>query len=119
MFFIHGPPVSSILGTPFVPRMTSAVDWSPFSPHAATPGGLDVATGWGPTQFGCCPKTVADPPLLAADGRPRRVLLGWLQNGCSSRGTGIQDAAENYDPKFNTKGGSRSLMILIQTMHVF
>ena len=30
-----------------------------------------------------------------AGHRPRRVLLGWLQNGCSSRGSGIQDAAEN------------------------
>eukprot|EP01046_Picozoa_sp_COSAG06_P038082 COSAG06_NODE_4363_length_4329_cov_64.791962_5_plen_163_part_00 len=34
--------------------------------------------------------------MQAADGgRPRRVMLGWLQNGCSSRGSGIQDGAEN------------------------
>jgi hypothetical protein len=34
--------------------------------------------------------------VQAADGgRPRRVMLGWLQNGCSSRGSGIQDGAEN------------------------
>lgn len=33
--------------------------------------------------------------LQGADGRPRRILLGWLQNGCSSKGSGIQDAAEN------------------------
>lgn len=34
--------------------------------------------------------------LQAADGgRPRRVMLGWLQNGCSSRGSGIQDGHEN------------------------
>lgn len=34
--------------------------------------------------------------LQAADGgRPRRVMLGWLQNGCSSRGSGIQDGREN------------------------
>ena len=62
LFFVGSQPAGA--GTPFVPRLTSAVDWSPFSPHAATPGGLDVATGWGPTQYGCCPKTVADPPLL-------------------------------------------------------
>jgi hypothetical protein len=64
LFFIGSQPGGA--GTPFVPqeRLTTAVDWSPFSPHATTPGGLDVATGWGPTQFGCCPKTVADPPPL-------------------------------------------------------
>ena len=64
LFFIGSQPAGA--GTPFVPQeaLTTAVDWSPFSPHAATPGGLDVATGWGPTQYGCCPKTVADPPSL-------------------------------------------------------
>ena len=64
LFFIGSQPAGA--GTPFLPQeaLTTAVDWSPFSPHAATPGGLDVATGWGPTQYGCCPKTVADPPTL-------------------------------------------------------
>ena len=33
--------------------------------------------------------------LQGSAGRPRRVLLGWLQNGCSSKGSGIQDSAEN------------------------
>ena len=84
-------------GTAFVPTKTAAVDWSPFSPHNATPGGLDVAVGWGPTQYGCCPKTVADSPALPGEpGRSRRVLLGWLQNGCSSRtSVGISNSAEN------------------------
>ena len=84
-------------GTPFVSNRTAAVDWSPFSPHSTTPGGLDVAVGWGPTQFGCCPKTVADSPaLLNEPGKFRRVLLGWLQNGCSSHSPiGISDSAEN------------------------
>ena len=95
LFFIGSQPHGA--GTPFVPRKTAAVDWSPFSPNDKIPGGLDVATGWGPTQYGCCPKTVADPPLIAnGDRKPRRVMLGWLQNGCSSRSsTGIQDSAEN------------------------
>ena len=64
LFFIGSQPAGA--GTPFVPNehLTTAVDFSPFSPHATTPGGLDVATGWGPTQYGCCPKTVADPPAL-------------------------------------------------------
>ena len=54
LFFIGSQPAGA--GTPFLPQeaLTTAVDWSPFSPHAATPGGLDVATGWGPTQYGCC-----------------------------------------------------------------
>jgi hypothetical protein len=93
LFFIGSQPGGA--GTPFVPKRTTAVDWSPFSPHAATPGGLDVATGWGPTQYGCCPKTVADSPALA-DGRTRRVMLGWMQNGCSSSSPiGIKDSSEN------------------------
>jgi len=70
-------------GTPFVPRHSQPIDWSPFTPHAETPGGLDVADAWGPTQFGCCPKTVAD-TAAGADGRPRRVMLGWMQNGNSA-----------------------------------
>lgn len=84
-------------GTPFVPRHSQAIDWSPFTPHAATPGGLDVADAWGPTQFGCCPKTVAD-TAIGADGRPRRVLLGWMQNGNSagsSPGLPGSDSHEN------------------------
>jgi len=85
------------VGTPFVSERVAAVDWSPFSPHNTTPGGLDVAVGWGPTQYGCCPKTAADGPALATEpGKIRRVLLGWLQNGCSSSSTiGVSDAAEN------------------------
>ena len=95
MFFIGSQPGGA--GTPFIPQRQEAVDWSPFSPHKATPGGLDVAIGWGPTQYGCCPKTVADsPPVSTNDGKPRRVLLGWLQNGCSSRTSiGISDGSEN------------------------
>ena len=93
LFFLGEQPGGA--GTPFVPRTTWAVDWSPFSPAAATPGGLDLAVGWGPTQFGCCPKTVADTDLLL-NGRPRRVMLGWLQNGCSSReADGKGDGKEN------------------------
>ena len=85
LFIIGSQPGGA--GFPFVPRTQAAVDWSPFTPHNATPGGLDVATSWGPTQYGCCPKTVADTDAVPTDdGKPRRVMLGWLQNGCSSRG---------------------------------
>jgi len=76
-----------------VAQAQDAVDWSPFTPNAAAPLGLDVATGWGPTQYGCCPKTVADTPMVS--GASRRVLTGWLQNGCSSRGNFGKDGAEN------------------------
>ena len=60
LFFLGSQPAGA--GTTFVPRLTTAVDWSPFSPNAQTPGGLDVATGWGPTQFGCC----ESPPFRAS-----------------------------------------------------
>lgn len=80
-------------GTPFVSHHTQAVDWSPFIPSNTTQGGLDLAYDWGPTQLGCCPKTVPGPEL--APGRPRRVMFGWLQNGGSDGNAAHCNSKEN------------------------
>lgn len=80
MFFVGTQPRGP--GTAFVanPRLCTAVDWSCFSPSDVTQGGLDLATGWGATQFGCCPKSTA--------GIARQIMFGWQQNGGSSKGGG-------------------------------
>ena len=70
-----------------------AVDWSCFSPSNVTAGGLDVAWEWGPSQYGCCPKTVGGPD--AAPGKPRRVMFGWQQNGGSDGNAPHGDTNEN------------------------
>ena len=72
LFFLGSQPAGA--GTTFVPRLTTAVDWSPFSPNAETPGGLDVATGWGPTQFGCCESPPFRPLHLSAPPSSQAVL---------------------------------------------
>lgn len=59
MFYLGSQPAGA--GTPFVPNTTlsTAVDWSCFTPSNVTVGGLDLAWDWGASQFGCCPKTAA------------------------------------------------------------
>lgn len=91
MFFVGSQPAGP--GTPFVSARTQAVDWSCFSPSNVTQGGLDLAYDWGPTQFGCCPKSVGGPEV--APGQPRRIMFGWHQNGNSDDRTPHPNSSEN------------------------
>ena len=93
-------------GASFMPRRGNAaagvIDWSCFYPANATTalprGGarLELATDYGLTQFGCCPKTATQPAQQQAPGvkgRSRRVMFGWLQNGGSNDEGGRGDVS--------------------------
>jgi hypothetical protein len=68
-------------GTPFVPTLFRAFDYSCFVPDDSAVDGLGIASSHGVTQFGCCAKTGAGPDV--GGGQKRRVLFGWQQNGNS------------------------------------